>query len=208
MEAHYRVVIFGSARIKEGDPLYDDVYFLARELALFGFDIVTGGGPGLMQAASAGHKSVKSDTLSIGLNIKLPRRQPTSKYLDIKKDFDRFSSRLDTFMSLSDAVIVAPGGIGTLLELFYSWQLVQVHEVCETPIILYGELWTPLVEWLRNEVLKRGLFDPQDMHHIFHLTSVEKVLRLIKKIHQDRLGMDHVCENYNKYRVELEEIQK
>jgi uncharacterized protein (TIGR00730 family) len=208
MDAHYRVVIFGSARIKEGDPLYDDVYFLSRELALLGIDIVTGGGPGLMQAASAGHKSVKSDTLSIGLNIKLPRRQPTSKFLDIKKEFDRFSSRLDTFMSLSDAVIVAPGGIGTLLELFYSWQLVQVHEVCETPIILYGDLWTPLVEWLRNEVLKRGLFDSQDMHHIFHLTSVEKVLRLIKKIHQDRLGMDHVCENYNKYRVELEEIKK
>ncbi len=65
-----------------------------------------------------------------------------------------------------------------------------------------------MVEWLRNEVLKRGLFDSQDMHHIFHLTSVEKVLRLIKKIHQDRLGMDHVCENYNKYRVELEEIKK
>jgi uncharacterized protein (TIGR00730 family) len=208
MDAHYRVVIFGSARIKEGDPLYDDVYFLSRELALLGIDIVTGGGPGLMQAASAGHKSVKSDTLSIGLNIKLPRRQPTSKFLDIKKEFDRFSSRLDTFMSLSDAVIVAPGGIGTLLELFYSWQLVQVHEVCETPIILYGDLWTPLVEWLRNEVLKRGLFDSQDMHHIFHLTSVEKVLRLIKKIHQDRLGMDHVCENYNKDRVELEEIKK
>jgi uncharacterized protein (TIGR00730 family) len=208
MDAHYRVVIFGSARIKEGDPLYDDVYFLARELALLGFDIVTGGGPGLMQAASAGHKSVKSDTLSIGLNIRLPRRQPTSKFLDIKKEFDRFSSRLDTFMSLSDAVIVAPGGIGTLLELFYSWQLVQVQEICETPIILYGDLWTPLVEWLRNEVLKRGLFDRQDMHHIFHLTSVGKVLQLIKKIHQDRLEMDHVCENYNKYRVELEEIKK
>ncbi len=109
MDAHYRVVIFGSARIKEGDPLYDDVYFLSRELALLGIDIVTGGGPGLMQAASAGHKSVKSNTLSIGLNIKLPRRQPTSKFLDIKKEFDRFSSRLDTFMSLSDAVIVAPG---------------------------------------------------------------------------------------------------
>ncbi len=208
MDAHYRVVIFGSARIKEGDPLYGDVYFLARELALLGIDIVTGGGPGLMQAASAGHKSVKSDTLSIGLNIKLPGGQPTSKFLDIKKEFDRFSSRLDTFMSLSDAVIVAPGGIGTLLELFYSWQLVQVQEICETPIILYGDLWTPLVNWLRTEVLKRGLFDSQDMHHIFHLTSMEKVLRLIKKIHQDRLGMDHVCINYNKYRVELEEIKE
>lgn len=207
MNPHYRVVIFGSARIKEGDPLYEDVYFLAKELALLGIDIVTGGGPGLMQAASAGHKSVRSDTLSIGLNIKLPRGQKAGRFLDIKKEFDRFSSRLDTFMSLSDTVVVAPGGIGTLLELFYSWQLVQVHEICETPIILYGDLWTPLVEWLRTEVLKRGLFDIQDMHHIFHLTSVDKVLQLIKKIHQDRSRMDHVCVNYNKYRVEFEEIK-
>ncbi len=208
MDPHYRVVIFGSARIKEGDPLYEDIYFLARELALFGFDLVTGGGPGLMQAASAGHKSVKSDTLSIGLNIKLPRGQRASKFLDIKKEFDRFGSRLDTFMSLSDAVIVAPGGIGTLLELFYSWQLVQVQEICETPIILYGDLWTPLVGWLRTEVLKRGLFDPRDLHHIFHLTSLEKVLRLIKKIHQDRAGLEHVCVNYNKYRVEFEGLRE
>lgn len=208
MNPHYRVVIFGSARIKEGDPVYKDVFFLAKELALLGIDIVTGGGPGLMQAASAGHKSIRSDTLSIGLNIKLPRGQKASRFLDIKKEFDRFSSRLDTFMSLSDAVVVAPGGIGTLLELFYSWQLVQVHEICETPIILYGDLWTPLVEWLRTEVLKRGLFDSQDMHHMFHLTSIDKVLRLIKKIHQDRSRMDHVCVNYNKYRVEFEKIKK
>lgn len=110
-------------------------------------------------------------------------------------------------MSLSDAVVVAPGGIGTLLELFYSWQLVQVQEICETPIILYGDLWTPLVEWLRTEVLRRGLFDSQDMDHIFHLLSVDEVLQLIKKIHQDRSEMDHVCVNYNKYRVEFEEIK-
>jgi predicted Rossmann-fold nucleotide-binding protein len=107
-------------------------------------------------------------------------------------------------MSLSDAVVVAPGGIGTLLELFYSWQLVQVHQICETPIILYGDIWTTLIKWMRTEVQARGLVDRQDMHHIFHLTSIEKVLQLIRKIHQDRAGTEHVCMNYNKYRVEYE----
>ena len=86
MDAHYRVAIFGSARIKEGDQEYRDVYTIAKGLAAAGFDVVTGGGPGLMQAANAGHKSVSQGTHSIGLNIKLPHEQDANKYLDIKKD--------------------------------------------------------------------------------------------------------------------------
>lgn len=156
-----------------------------------------------MQAANAGHKSARSDTHSIGLSIKLPFEQEDNKYLDIKKEFDRFSSRLDTFMSLSDAVVVAPGGIGTLLELFYSWQLIQVQHICETPIILYGDLWATLIKWLRSEVLTRKLFDSKDMHNIFYVSSVERVVNLIRKIHADRSLMEHVCVNYDKYRVEL-----
>ena len=135
MDAHYKVAIFGSARIEEGDQDYQEIFEISRGLAEAGFDIVTGGGPGIMQAGNAGHKSVGSKQHSIGLNIKLPFEQDDNKYLDIKKEFDRFSGRLDAFMSLSDAVIVAPGGIGTILELFYSWQLVQVEHICETPII-------------------------------------------------------------------------
>ena len=115
-----------------------------------------------MQAANAGHKSVSSGTHSIGLSIKLPGEQESNKYLDIKKEFNRFSDKLDTFMSLSGAVVVATGGIGTILELFYSWKLAQVEHICETPIILYGEMWSGLLEW-----------------------------------------MEHVCVNYDKYRVEF-----
>jgi uncharacterized protein (TIGR00725 family) len=137
MDAHYRVAIFGSARIKEGDQKYNDVFNIAKGLAEGGMDVVTGGGPGIMQAANAGHKSASKGTHSIGLNIKLPFEQDDNKFLDIKKDFDRFSNRLDAFMSLSDAVVVATGGIGTILELFYTWQLVQVQHLCETPIILF-----------------------------------------------------------------------
>lgn len=207
MDAHYRVAIFGSARIKEGDAEYKEVYSIARGLAELGFDIVTGGGPGIMQAANAGHKSTHSDTHSIGLTIKLPFEQEANKYLDIKKDFDRFSNRLDTFMSLSDAVVVSTGGIGTLLELFYSWQLTQVKHICETPIILHGDMWATLIKWLQTEVLARGLFDSKDMHNIFHITSTERVVNFIRKVHEDRLQMEHVCVNYDKYRVELEQLK-
>jgi len=150
MNPHYRVTIFGSARISEGDEQYQDVYSIARGLAAEGFDIVTGGGPGLMQAANAGSQSVTNGGKSIGLNIKLPSEQHPNLFLDIKEEFDRFSTRLDTFMALSDAVVVAPGGVGTMLEFFYTWQLVQVQQICETPIILYGEIWTGLLQWPRS----------------------------------------------------------
>ena len=164
---HYHVTIFGSARIKEGDQDYRDIFAIARGLAEAGFDVVTGGGPGIMQAANAGHKSAGGDTHSIGLNINLPFEQEPNSFLDIKKDFDRFSSRLDAFMALSDAVIVATGGIGTILELFYTWQLIQVKHICETPIILFGEMWGPLLAWMRTDVAGRGLIDAKDLHNIF-----------------------------------------
>lgn len=203
MDAHYRVAIFGSARIKEGDQKYNDVFTIARGLAEAGMDVVTGGGPGIMQAANAGHKSASHGTHSIGLNMRLPLEQQSNKFLDIKKDFDRFSSRLDAFMALSDAVVVATGGIGTILELFYTWQLVQVKQLCETPIILFGDMWGPLLEWLKNDVQQRGLFDPEDMHNLFHIKTAEKVIQFIRKVHEDRQKMEHVCDNYNQYRIEM-----
>lgn len=208
MDPHYKVAIFGSARLQEGDKDYQDVFHIARGLSEAGFDIVTGGGPGLMQAANAGSKAAQSGTHSIGLNITLPREQEANVYLDIKHEFSRFSERLDTFMSLSDAVVVAPGGIGTLLELFYAWQLVQVEHICDTPIILYGELWSNLLLWLETEVLPRGLFQRHDMHMIFHVMEPDQVVDLIKKVHQDRLHEEHACKNFSKYKIALQSPDK
>ncbi len=203
MDPHYRVVFFGSARIKEGDREYQDVFTMARGIGKLGFDVVTGGGPGIMMAANAGHKSGLSTSHSIGLNIKLPFEQKENKYLDVVKEFDRFSERLDTFMSLSDVVVVASGGVGTLLELFYTWQLVQVKHLCETPIILFGDMWTGLFKWLRTEVLPRKLFRQEDMHNLFHMNDCDKVIEFISRCHNDRLKLDHICVNYEKYRVEF-----
>ena len=203
VDEHYRVVIFGSARIKEGDKIYQDVFAISKGLAEYGYDVVTGGGPGLMLAANSGHKSANCGTHSLVLNIRLPFEQLANPYLDIKQEFDRFSGRLDSFVSLSDVVVVCPGGIGTLLELFYTWQLVQVEHLCETPIILFGELWSGLLGWLQSEVLSRELFSHQEMNHIFHLTSPTHVVSLVKKIHDDRSKVEHVCHNFKKYRVEF-----
>ena len=203
VDEHYRVAIFGSARIEEGDKIFQDVFAIAKGMAEQGFDIVTGGGPGLMLAANSGHKSAGSAMHSLGLNIRLPHEQLANPYLDINQDFDRFSDRLDTFVSLSDVVVVCPGGIGTLLELFYAWQLVQVKHLCETPIILFGEMWSGLLDWLKNDPLEKGLFDHRDMNRIFHLKSADEVVQLVKKIHADRSKVEHVCHNFEKYRVEF-----
>ncbi|MDF1552889.1 MAG: LOG family protein [Deferrisomatales bacterium] len=200
-DPHYRVAIFGSARIQEHDPEYAEVFRLARELALQGFDVVTGGGPGLMHAANAGHKSAAGAGHSVGLNIKLPHEQAANRFLDLEQEFERFSERLDTFVSLSDAVVVAPGGVGTLLELFYAWQLMQVEHICETPIILLGSMWSGLLSWLRGTVLPRGLFSEGDLHSLFHVQTPEEAVSLIARVQADRAATDHVCRNYDRYRT-------
>jgi len=139
-DGRFRVALFGSARIKPEDFVYQEVVELAKRITKDGFDIVTGGGPGAMEAASYGHQlATKSDDLgkTIGINIQLPFEQHPNKYLDFTETASTFSSRLDTFMLLSHVFVVTPGGIGTLLELFYTWQLMQVGHICKTPIILW-----------------------------------------------------------------------
>jgi uncharacterized protein (TIGR00725 family) len=136
----FHVCIFGSARLREGDPEYNLIYQLSTMIAEEGMNVVTGGGPGLMEAASKGHRAGRKDkkVQTIGLTINLPKKEEANPHLDIKKDFEKFSSRLDNFMLLSNVVVVAPGGVGTLLEFLYTWQLVQVKHICEIPIILLG----------------------------------------------------------------------
>ncbi|GAG52460.1 unnamed protein product, partial [marine sediment metagenome] len=166
---HFRVAIFGSARIKPNDPRYKQIESLAMMIAKEGIDVVTGGGPGIMEAANKGHQEggKGKKVHSFGLNIKISKEQMANKHLDIKKDFKRFSGRLDHFMYLSNAVVVAPGGIGTMLELLYTWQLVQVKHICSIPIILLGPLWPDFIKWVEKWPLKKGLISPEDMHTIF-----------------------------------------
>ena len=177
----YRVSIFGSARIKPDTEEYKGVYTLAKELAENGADIVTGGGPGLMEAANAGAKEGSSSkSKSFGIRIDLPFEATPNDHLDIKFYHKRFSSRLDEFMRISHAVVVTPGGIGTLLELLYTWQLIQVNHISARPIILVGDMWNGFFDWIKSEPLKAQLLDKSDFDNIIIVKNVHEVTKLLK----------------------------
>lgn len=176
----YRVSIFGSARIKPDTEEYKGVYTLAKELAENGADIVTGGGPGLMEAANAGAKEGSSKSKSFGIRIDLPFEAAPNDHLDIKFYHKRFSSRLDEFMRISHAVVVTPGGIGTLLELLYTWQLIQVNHISARPIILVGDMWNGFLDWIKSEPLKAQLLDKSDFDNIIIVKNVHEVTKLLK----------------------------
>jgi hypothetical protein len=176
----YRVSIFGSARIKPDTKEYKGVYTLAKELAENGADIVTGGGPGLMEAANAGAKEGSSKSKSFGIRIDLPFEATPNEHLDIKFYHKRFSSRLDEFMRISHAVVVTPGGIGTLLELLYTWQLIQVDHISARPIILVGDMWNGFFDWIKSEPLKAQLLDKADLDNIIIVKNVHEVTKLLK----------------------------
>ena len=176
----YRVSIFGSARIKPDTKEYKGVYTLAKELAENGADIVTGGGPGLMEAANAGAKEGSSKSKSFGIRIDLPFEAAPNDHLDIKFYHKRFSSRLDEFMRISHAVVVTPGGIGTLLELLYTWQLIQVNHISARPIILVGDMWNGFLDWIKSEPLKAQLLDKSDFDNIIIVKNVHEVTKLLK----------------------------
>lgn len=198
----FRVAIFGSSRIKKGDPIYELVFELAKMIGEAGIDIVTGGGPGLMEAANAGHNAgdVGKTALSFGLNIKLPREQKANKHLEVKKEFDSFSERLDKFIELSNVVVVAPGGIGTLLELLYTWQLTQVEKICEVPIILLGNHWDGLMEWINSTVLKKGFMSRKDLNPVFITATAGETMDIISKVYKDSAEVEHVCRKFSTYK--------
>lgn len=179
---YYRVSIFGSARIKPNTEEYMEVYDLAKKLAKNNADIVTGGGPGLMEAANAGAKDGSSKSKSFGLHVDLPFETSPNEHLDITYHHKRFSSRLDEFMRISHAVIVTPGGIGTILELLYTWQLIQVSHISERPIILVGKMWTGLLEWMKSEPLNKQLIDKSDFNNIKIVQNVDEVIILLKPL--------------------------
>ncbi len=177
----YRVCIFGSARIGVDSVFYQQAFDLAKELAMRGVDIVTGGGPGLMEAANRGAKEGCNLSRSIGLPIQLPFESDANAHLDVKHHHRRFSSRLDEFMRISHAVVITPGGIGTMLELFYTWQLMQVNHIKPRPFILLGrEMFQGLIDYLENVPTKHSLMSRDDMRMIKIVDSVEEVVQVLE----------------------------
>jgi len=182
---NYRITIFGSARLKPGTPAYEGVKKLAAELVTMGCDILTGGGPGMMQAANEGAHSVdpQSARRSVGINIELPFEQSVNPFVTQAFTHRTFFSRLHHFMIMSDAFIVTPGGIGSLLELSLAWQLLQVRHLYNTPLILVGKMWADLVEWARKTMLIEGSELASDMDFKIPLcvNTIEEAIALVRE---------------------------
>jgi uncharacterized protein (TIGR00730 family) len=186
-QERYRVTIFGSARAKPGSYVYDEVKRVAAALAEISCDIITGGGPGLMQAANEGAVAAGAPerNRSVGIRVDLPFEQEVNPFVEQVFEHKTFFTRLHHFVLTSDAFVVAPGGIGTVLELMMVWQLLQVRHVRDTPLILVGKMWAGLVDWARTNLLKTepALANPEDMTIPRCVDTAEEAISLLRSHH-------------------------
>jgi uncharacterized protein (TIGR00730 family) len=183
----YRVTIFGSARAQPGTYVYDEVKRVAAALAEMGCDIITGGGPGLMQAANEGAAAANAPerNRSVGIRVDLPFEQEVNPFVEQAFEHKTFFTRLHHFVLTSDAFVVAPGGIGTVLELMMIWQLLQVRHVHDTPLILVGKMWADLVEWARTHLLasRPPLANPGDLAIPRCVNTADEAIALVREHH-------------------------
>lgn len=189
----YRVTIFGSARIKPNTFAYDEVKRLSKALAEMGCDVITGGGPGLMLAANEGAASAeKSQDGSIGIRVDLPFEQEVNPFVQQVFEHGTFFTRLHHFVLASDAFVVTPGGIGTLLEAAMVWQLLQVRHIKNVPLIFVGKMWNELVEWVRKNMLAgtEQLINPDDLGIAVCLSTADEAIAVIQK-HYDQSIRDN-----------------
>jgi uncharacterized protein (TIGR00730 family) len=182
----YRVTIFGSARAKPGTVAYEETKRAAAALAQMGCDIITGGGPGLMQAANAGVETA-GKAKSLGIRVDLPFEQEVNPFVELAFEHRTFFTRLHHFVLASDAFIVAPGGIGTVLETMMIWQLLQVRHLEKTPLILVGKLWPGLVEWVRESMLsfETPLINPEDVDIPVCVATADEAIEIIRQHHEE-----------------------
>lgn len=183
----YRVTIFGSARAQPGSIAYEETKRVAQALAEMDCDIFTGGGPGLMQAANEGVALSGDRTKSHGIRVDLPFEQEVNPFVELAFEHRTFFTRLHHFVLASDAFIVAPGGIGTVLETTMVWQLLQVKHLENTPLILVGKMWPGFVEWARSAMLsfEPPLANAEDMNIPKCVGNGDEAITLIR-LHQSR----------------------
>jgi uncharacterized protein (TIGR00730 family) len=182
----YRVAIFGSARAKPGDFAYEEVKRAAAAFAQMGCDIVTGGGPGLMQAANEGASSVGHGAASVGIRVDLPFEQEVNPFVEQAFEHRTFFSRLQHFVLASDAFVVVPGGIGTVLEMFMIWQLLQVRHVENVPLLLVGKMWPGLVDWCKQSMLdpRLNLASPPDLDIPRCIDGADQAIAVVRTLHE------------------------
>lgn len=184
----YRVTVFGSARVPKDSWVFGEVKRLARILSEMGCDIVTGGGPGLMQAANEGAAEAgkRGRSRSYGVRIELPFEQDVNPFVEEAFTHRTFFTRLHQFVLMSDAFVVVPGGIGTALETLMVWQLLQVRHLADkTPLILIGKMYSDLVDWAREHMLNPQfpLANPEDMEIPLCVGTADEAIAVIRRHH-------------------------
>jgi uncharacterized protein (TIGR00730 family) len=179
------VTIFGSARTPEGTKPYEEARAVAHRFAEAGWAVVTGGGPGVMEAANRGAK--EGGGLSVGFNIELPHEQHENPWLDISHTFEHFYARKTMFVKAAEGYVVFPGGFGTMDELFESLTLIQTGKVLNFPVVLFdSDYWTELLTWVRHEALAKGMISPEDVE-LLHLTDDrDEAVRLVLECYEQR----------------------
>lgn len=175
------VSIFGSSQVRPGDEAYEKAVLIARKLAQNGFNIMTGGGPGIMEAANKGAK--EGGAKSIGANIVLPLEQQCNPYADIRLEFKYFFVRKVMLIKYAQAYISMPGGFGTLDEVFEALTLIQTKRIKPFPVILVGsEYWNSLWDWIRSNLLARKLISSEDMDLVTILDDPDEVVRAVRRV--------------------------
>ncbi|MCM4173933.1 TIGR00730 family Rossman fold protein [Arenibacter sp. TNZ] len=181
------VSIFGSARTKSGDPYYELAVSVAKSISEAGYGVITGGGPGIMEAGNRG--AHLAGGTSVGLNIDLPFEQHDNPYIDSDKslDFDYFFVRKVMFVKYSQGFVVMPGGFGTLDELFEAITLIQTNKIEKFPIILVGsEFWSGLLDWIKASMLTVGNISPKDLDLIQIVDSEKEVVDIIDSFYKGK----------------------
>ena len=179
------VAIFGSARVRPDDPMYAAAARLARRLAEAGFAIITGGGPGIMEAANKGAR--EGGGRSIGCCIELPFEEGTNAYVDLAINFRYFFVRKTMFVKYSEGFVIFPGGFGTLDELFEALTLIQTGKVQNFPVVLFGRrYWQGLLDWLEGAVLAEGKIAPEDLKLLVVTDSAEEAARALIECYESR----------------------
>jgi hypothetical protein len=174
------VTIFGSSRVRPGEPVYEQTVALARGLAEAGYAVISGGGPGVMEAANKG--AAEGGGISIGLNIQLPFEQKPNPYSNLKLEYHYFFVRKVMFVKYAMAYVILPGGFGTMDEFFEAITLIQTHRVRPFPVILMNsEYWQGLLDWIQNQVLAGGKISPEDREIFQVIDDPETVVKTIKR---------------------------
>lgn len=181
------VTVFGSARTPEPSPTYAAAREVGRRFAEAGFAVVTGGGPGLMEAANRGARDV--DGLSVGFNIELPHEQSPNRYLDVSLTFHHFYARKTMFVKAAEGFVIFPGGFGTLDELFETMTLIQTHKIENFPLVLFdGDYWEEMLSWLRAELLPRGTISEEDFGLVTVTDDPDEAVRIVVDAFEARNG--------------------